>query len=341
MRYLYIFLVSGLLTLIITPTVRKLALRVKAIDVPKDKRRVHEKPIPRMGGLGIYITFLIFALGIYYNNRQVYGILIGSTIIVAMGIVDDIYQIRPLYKIIFQILAVSVLLFFGISIKNITVPFSNFNSISTGYFGIIFTYIWVIGVTNAINLIDGLDGLACGVSCISSLTLFVVALISGRYTTATLTIILAGSCIGFLRYNFNPASIFMGDTGSQFLGFVLAAISTQAAVKSVATVSIIIPIMALGLPIFDTLFAMLRRKINKRPIMEADRGHLHHKLLDKGLSHRRAVVTMYIVSAVMGFFAVIAALLPPKQSYLIFFIVCLAGGYVAYKIGIFRTFNND
>jgi UDP-GlcNAc:undecaprenyl-phosphate GlcNAc-1-phosphate transferase len=196
--------------------------------------------------------------------------------------------------------------------------------------------IWVIGITNAINLIDGLDGLACGICFISALTLFGVAIISQRYTAALLTVILAGSCLGFLPYNFNPATIFMGDAGSNFLGFTLAAISIQGAIKSATVVVVAVPILALGLPIYDTLFAMARRKINNKPIMEADRGHLHHRLLDMGLTQRQAVLIMYFISMLLGLISIVAMETSNKKSYALLIIVCAVIVAAALEFGFFN-----
>lgn len=334
-KYFIIFVIAAIISFAATPFVKKLAFKLNAIDVPNSERRVHKKPIPRMGGLAMYISFVIVSLGFYGANKQVIGIIIGATILVVMGIIDDRQELPPLYKLIAQIAAGVVLIIFGITVKSITVPFMN-EYLYIGYWGIPITLIWVVGITNAINLIDGLDGLACGISFISSTTLFGVALISQRDVAIILTLILSGACLGFLYYNFNPASIFMGDTGSQFLGFVLSAISIQGAIKSVTTVAVVVPILAIGLPIYDTLFAMLRRKLNNKPMMSADRGHLHHKLLDRGLSQKRTVILMYIISMIMGLLSIIAMLLPTKTSFMLFMFVCFFAYVFGRKIGILR-----
>lgn len=337
MRYGIIFITAAIISFAATPFAKKLAYKLKAIDVPKDERRIHNRPIPRMGGLAIYIAYTLCSIIFMGLNKHSLGIIIGSSIIVVGGILDDIKSLKPIQKLIFQIIAATVLMLFGIRVNSITVPFFTENSsMDIGYSGIILTYLWVVGITNAVNLIDGLDGLACGICLISSITLHIVSLMSGRYFPASLTIALAGACLGFLPYNFNPASIFMGDTGSQFLGFTLSAISIQGAIKSAAAVSVAVPILALGLPIYDTIFAMVRRKINNKPIMQADRGHLHHRLLDLGLTQKQVVLIMYAISAILGATAIVAMKISNRQSYALLIIVCAFIISCAIEFGIFE-----
>lgn len=335
-HYAIIFVTATILAFIISPIVIKLAFKFGAIDIPKDERRIHKKPMPRMGGFAIYISFLICSLFFLKLDRQVVGIIIGGTIILIMGIIDDIKQLKALHKLIVQIAAATVLIYFGITIKSVSIPFIVGNgSVYIKYLGVPLTILWIVGITNAINLIDGLDGLACGICLISSLTLFGVSIISVRYTSMYLTIILSGACLGFLPYNFNPARIFLGDTGSNFLGFILAAISLQGAIKSAAAVAVAVPILALGLPIYDTLFAIIRRKMNKRPIMEADRGHLHHRLLDTGMSQKQVVLTMYLLSAILGITAIVAMRVSAKQSFALLVAVCAIIIAMGIELGIF------
>lgn len=335
-KYIGIFLISVVIAFAVTPVAKIIAKKLGAIDVPGDERRIHKRPIPRMGGFAIYISFLVCSLLFSDFDKHVIGIIAGGTIIVIMGMLDDIKSLRPVQKLIFQIAAALILVVFDVSVKSITVPFfTKGGSISIGYLGIPLTVLWVVGITNAINLIDGLDGLACGVGLIASLTLFGVALMSGREMAMLLTVILAGACMGFLPYNFNPASIFMGDTGSQFLGFALAAISIQGAIKSAAALAAAAPILALGLPIYDTLFAMARRKINNRPIMEADRGHLHHRLMDMGFTQKQVVIIMYILSGILGITAILAMGMSNKKSYLLLVVICSVVLSVAIEFGVF------
>lgn len=331
--------IAFLISLGVTPFVRKLAFKIGAVDVPKEERKIHNKPMPRMGGFAIFIAFvfgLVISKGAITTTER--GIIIGATVIVIGGILDDVMDLKPKSKLAFQVLAAVILIFHGIYINSITNPFSSLSDgfININIFAIPMTIIWVVGITNALNLIDGLDGLAAGVGFIASVTIYMVAILAERNSVATLTAILAGSILGFLPHNFNPASIFMGDTGSQLLGFLLAAISMEGAVKSATTFVIVVPILALGLPIYDTLFAVIRRKVNGKSIMEADRGHLHHRLLDLGLSQRQSVIIMYLISACLGAIAILAMEISTKKAYflLVSVIVLIAG--VAWKMGFFK-----
>lgn len=340
----YIVFVAILVSFISTPLVRKFARVINAIDVPKDERRVHKKPIPKLGGLAIYLGFII-ALTLKKGpiTKPETGILLGSLIIVIGGFIDDLLDLKPWQKLIFQIAGACTLIAFGIKISMITNPISNSNSyIKIGsILGIISTLIWVVGITNAFNLIDGLDGLAAGIGIISSSTMALIAFLNGqgRIEAQVLSLILAGAVLGFLPYNFNPASIFMSDVGSQLIGFLLAAISLEGAIKSASAVVIAVPILAFGLPIYDTIFAIIRRKLNGKPIMQADKGHLHHRLLAMGLSQKQAVVIMYLISAVLGLMSVIVMQLANTKAYTVLAIVILIIVIIAFKFGIFN--HND
>lgn len=337
----YVFFVAILVSFISTPLVRKFARVINAIDVPKDERRVHKKPIPKLGGLAIYFGFIV-ALILKKGpiTRPETGILLGSLIIVIGGFIDDLLDLKPWQKLIFQIAGACTLIVFGIKISMITNPISNSNSyIKIGsILGIISTLIWVVGITNAFNLIDGLDGLAAGIGIISSSTMALIAFLNGqsRIEAQILSLILAGAILGFLPYNFNPASIFMSDVGSQLIGFLLAAISLEGAIKSASAVVIAVPILAFGLPIYDTIFAIIRRKINGKPIMQADKGHLHHRLLAMGLSQKQAVIIMYLISAVLGLMSVIVMQLANTKAYTVLAVVMLIIVIVAFKFGIFN-----
>lgn len=304
------------ISLFATPLVRRLAFRVGAIDVPKDERRVHKKPIARIGGLAIIVsTILTLAMNFVLANKSNWsfnidknaiGVVLGCAIIIVVGILDDIRPQRARLKLVCQIIAsFLVVLLSNVRVMAISNPFSNSGVLVLNYYVSCFvTAFWIVGITNAINLIDGLDGLAAGVSTISYISIFFVSMILGDVRTSMMAIILAGSVLGFLPYNFNPAKIFMGDTGSTFLGFTLAIISVSGTLKACTAISIVIPVLILGLPLFDTTFAILRRFFSGRPIMEADRGHIHHKLMDMGLSQKQVVLLMYFISAVLGVSAV-------------------------------------
>ncbi|GAA0121282.1 MAG: undecaprenyl/decaprenyl-phosphate alpha-N-acetylglucosaminyl 1-phosphate transferase [Clostridium argentinense] len=330
-------IITAIISLMATPLVIKLAIKLNAIDVPNDPRRIHKKPTPRMGGVAIYIAFVIgVVLNMSNFSIQDLGLLIGATVIVIGGMIDDVKDLRPRYKLVFQIVAAVILIVFGLKITLVTNPLNSGGSfLNLGLLGIPLTIIWVIGITNAFNLIDGVDGLAAGVGFISSVTLFIVSVINGRGDAAFLTAILSGAIIGFLPYNFNPARIFMGDTGSQLLGFLLAAISIDGAIKSATALVIAVPLLALGLPIYDTLFAMIRRKVNGKPIMQADKGHLHHRLLGLGLTQRQVVLIMYLISAILGGIAIIAMQISSKKAYFLLASVVTFIAFIAWELGLF------
>ncbi len=314
-----------------TPFVKVIAQKIGAIDVP-DQRRVHTHPIPRMGGLAIFYGFLIGILCFAKVDTQLRGILIGSLIIVALGIVDDVKQLGAKIKFVTQILVACIVVFHGVVIEFLSVPtiFNPSGYIELGIFSIPFTIIWIVGVTNAVNLIDGLDGLAVGVSSIATFSLFFIAILAGEMQVALLTAALAGGCLGFLPYNFNPAKIFMGDTGSTFLGYMLSVICIQGLFKGYVVISFIIPFLILGLPIFDTLFAIVRRAWNKKPIMSADRGHLHHKLMDMGFSQKQTVAILYIVTSILALSAVVVLEIGAYTA-AVFIVTIVAFAAFAYK----------
>lgn len=311
LRVGFALLVAGIISFALTPLVKVLARKVGAIDVPKDDRRMHHEPIPRLGGLAIFIAFLlaflVFSKGI---DRQLQSILLGAIVIVILGVFDDIYTLKAPVKLLVQILAACIVVFYGgCRIRFVTNPFgSGANSyFDLGVFSIPLTLIWIVAITNAVNFIDGLDGLACGVCCISSVNMLVIALLVSEQDVALLMAALAGACIGFLPFNFNPAKIFMGDTGSTFLGFMLAAVSIQGLFKSYALISFAVPFLILGVPIFDICFAIIRRVASGKNPMEADRGHVHHRLIDMGFSQKQSVAIAYILTAILGLSAVVLA----------------------------------
>ncbi len=318
-EYIISFVLAFIVAFSFTPIAKKISFSVGAIDVPKDSRRMHNRPIARLGGLAIFAGFIVsltFGITCTYlsisgivPDRQLLGLLAGAVIIVGVGIVDDIKQLGPKIKLLIQIIAaLTTVLISGTRIVNITNPFVESGTTQfSDFVSYPLTIIWIVGVTNAINLIDGLDGLAAGVSSISYLSLFFVSLITGDADSAIITVILAGSALGFLPYNFNPAKIFMGDTGATFLGFTLSVVSIQGMLKSYTALSIAVPLLVLGLPLFDTLSTIFRRILNRKPIMQADRGHLHHKLIDMGYSHKQTVLVMYTLSATLGLSAIVLA----------------------------------
>lgn len=318
-------------TLISTPFVKRIAQKIGAIDVP-DARRVHKHPIPRMGGLAIFYGFLVGILCFAGVDTQLKGILIGSLVIVALGIVDDVKQLGAKIKFVIQILVACIVVMHGVVIEFLSVPtfLAPGGYLELGYLSIPITILWIVGVTNAVNLIDGLDGLAVGVSSIATFSLFFIAILSGEMQVALLTAALAGGCMGFLPYNFNPAKIFMGDTGSTFLGYMLSVICIQGLFKGYVVISFIVPFLILGLPLFDTAFAIVRRIWNKKPIMAPDRGHLHHKLMDMGFSQKQTVAILYIVTSILALSAVVVLEIGAYTA-VVFIVTVVAFGAVGYK----------
>lgn len=292
-----------------TPLAKLFAQKVGAIDIPKEARRVHDHPIPRMGGLAIFLGFLLSVILFVDITRQVRGILLGTLVIVACGAIDDVISLKAWIKLIVQIAAAVIAVLHGVVIMVLRNPtsFSQEQAYILGALSVPVTIFWIVGITNSVNLIDGLDGLAVGVSTISSITMFIVALLVSEGNVALILAALMGACLGFMPYNLNPAKIFMGDTGALLLGYVLATVSVVGMFKFYAVVTFVVPIMALALPLFDTLFAILRRLLKGQNPMKPDRGHLHHRLIDMGLSQKQAVAILYSASAILGFCAVVLA----------------------------------
>lgn len=304
-------LVAFLISFSATPAVIGFANKIKALDIPKDERKIHKKPIPLIGGLAIFYGFIISVICFAVIDNTTMGILLGSLILVTVGVIDDMKDLPAKVKLLFQIISALIVVFSGVGINIITNPFSNYfgpTYFNLGWFSIPLTVLWIVGVTNAVNLIDGLDGLAVGISAIASVALLALTLFTENLNVAIMIAALAGACIGFLPYNFNPAKIFMGDTGSTFLGFVLACVSVQGLIKINAIISFAVPVLILGLPIFDTLFAILRRIVKRKPIMSADRGHLHHRLLDMGFSQKQTVAILYTLTSILCLTAVVMSL---------------------------------
>jgi UDP-GlcNAc:undecaprenyl-phosphate GlcNAc-1-phosphate transferase len=301
------FLVAATVGAILTPLVSRLALRVGAVSRPGG-RNVNERVIPRLGGVAIALAFFAPLILLFFvesavadsftsNGRRVVGLFTGGVIMCGVGFVDDLRGIRALYKLFAQIAVASLAFACGFRIDTIALPLVN-DAVSIGPLGLPVTIVWIVGIINAVNLIDGLDGLAAGVVFFACVTLFTVGFIGQAVWVCLLMAATMGAVVGFLFHNFNPARIFMGDSGSYFLGFVLAATSLAGGPRGSTPVALLVPIVALGVPIFDVLLAMVRRILERRSIFSPDRGHLHHRLLDMGLTHRRAVLIIYGVSLV-------------------------------------------
>ncbi len=290
-----------------TPPVKRFAEGIGAMDVPKDERRVHNHPIPRMGGLAIFLGFVLSLLLFVDMSTQVMGLLLGTVIIAVMGALDDIVNLNAWIKLGGQLLAAGVAVRCGIvvdAISNFT-PAGGTTVLGSAWVTIPVTVFWIVACTNAVNLIDGLDGLAVGVSTISSLTMLVVSLYVADPSVSLILAALTGACLGFMPYNLNPAKIFMGDVGSQMLGFVLSTASIIGLFKFHAIISFLVPLLALAVPLADTIFAFFRRILHGQSPFHADRGHFHHRLLALGMSQKQAVAVLYGVSAVLGLIAVL------------------------------------
>ncbi|WP_425446181.1 glycosyltransferase family 4 protein [Dethiothermospora halolimnae] len=318
-KYYIPFFIAVAIAYLATPLVRWFAIKVGAVDVPKDDRRIHKKPMPLMGGLAIYIATIISMI-IYIDpiDKGIISIMVGATIIVITGVIDDIKPLSAKVKFLAQIVAAFILVWGDIRIEFISNPFDKVDGmLILGALSTPITIFWVVGITNTLNFIDGVDGLAAGVGSIASMSLLFVASINGYTSVAIMSAIIAGSAFGFLPHNFNPAKIFMGDTGALFLGYMLSVIAIKGVMKSVAAIGIAIPILVLGIPIFDTTFAIIRRVINKKPIYEADKGHLHHRLLKRGLSQKQTVLVLYTISVFLGVSAVILTDAKPSTAVMI------------------------
>jgi UDP-GlcNAc:undecaprenyl-phosphate GlcNAc-1-phosphate transferase len=315
--YFTAFVIATILSLCLTPVVRRLAIRFGVVSAPGG-RHIHQSPVPRLGGVAIFLALVAPLIGLFFvqsdvavtigkESSQVRGLLLGGGLMGLVGFVDDTRGLRALHKLYAQLLASAVAFAFGFRIDAVAIP--GFGVMEMGAFALPVTMLWITGIVNAVNLIDGLDGLAAGVVFFAGVTNFVVARLAGSVFVALIMASMLGALLGFLFHNFNPARIFMGDTGSYFLGFVLATTSLAGSLQKESTaVSLLVPVVALGIPITDTMFAMVRRVIERRPLFSPDRGHIHHRLLDLGLTHRRVVLVIHGLSIILTLSAIGLAL---------------------------------
>ncbi|GGG34697.1 MULTISPECIES: glycosyltransferase family 4 protein [Lactobacillus] len=298
----------------ITPFIRRLAFVLGAVDIP-NKRRVNKKPMPTLGGLGIFVTFNIgvfILLREQFPTHEAFSVLLGSSVIVLTGIIDDIMELKPRQKM-FGIFIGSLVIYFlaGIKMSVLNLPFLN-KQINLGWWSLPITIFWILALTNAVDLIDGLDGLADGVSMISLTTMGIVGyffLHTGQLYIPISCFMLAACLLGFLPYNFHPAKMFLGDTGALYIGFMIAVFSLKG-LKNVTFISMLVPVTILGVPITDTIYAMIRRKLNNQPVSQADKHHLHHQLMKMGLTHRQAVLAIYGISLIFSFISLLFLLSP-------------------------------
>ena len=314
-----------------SPIVKTFAYKVGAVDVPKDNRRMHHVPIPRLGGLAIFLGFIVSILLFAEMTDQFRSILLGSVIIVVLGVVDDVTPLPAKLKFLIQIAAALIPALNGVVIHVLSNPnlLSENPYWDMGVLSIPITVLWIVAITNAVNLIDGLDGLAIGVSAISATTVLVISLLVSEVQVAVVMAALVGACVGFMPYNINPAKMFMGDTGATFLGYILACMSVEGLFKSWAIISFAVPFLILGLPIFDTAFAFIRRIAHGQSPMQADRSHIHHRLIDMGLNQKQAVATLYVISASLGLSAVVLTTSGELRAMIFFVSLCVVAAVAA------------
>ncbi|MFZ7133058.1 MAG: MraY family glycosyltransferase [Eubacteriales bacterium] len=332
MKDIMIYIVSCGAALVATPIVSRLSIMIGAVDKPNN-RKVHDKNMPNLGGLSIFAAFLLGHAIFYYPHRQFSAIFLGSIIIIITGILDDIYELSPKIKILAQLIAAGIVIFYGhLYLTAVNIPFVD-KIVDLSYFGYFLTFLWIIGITNAINLIDGLDGLASGVSTITFITMYVLATLKQDYFVMTYALILAGASTGFLVYNFHPAKIFMGDTGAMFLGYMLSVLSLMG-FKNATFISFVVPILILGVPVFDTFFAIIRRKLRGQSFAQADKEHLHHLLMTTNSSQTKTVLTIYGVSILFSIVSIIYSIVSAEIGLIILIILFVSLEYTAKKIGL-------
>lgn len=340
LHYIFMVILALALSAAFTPVSIRVAHRFNIMDVPKDDRRIHTKPVPRFGGMAIFIAVTVSTIAyLIIFSDEIPGILSNNTIKVLcvgvfvyfLGVLDDKFDLQPKVKLGGQILAGVVLYFLGVRLRVISIFGTYSKTLLIAGITFLITIIWIVGITNILNLIDGVDGLAAGICTISTCCIAYVAYINGYYLACVLMLIVAASSLGFLPFNFNPAKTFMGDSGSMYLGYCIAGFSIIQPVKSAALMALLIPVFVLMLPIFDTLFAIFRRLINGQSIMAADKGHIHHRLMRTGIGQRRTVILLYGVSAIMG----IAAVLFSRSLYI------EAIGLMAVAFGFIYVFLTD
>lgn len=334
--YLFLFVLSLGMSLLFTYIVMQFARKKKIFAKPVG-RSVHSKPVPYLGGLAIYASFiltLIFACFLDPSIRSVFsfkfqGLLIAASIVVMLGMIDDLRPIEPQLKLFGQSLAAIVLYMYGFRIEVLSHPFSSHVIHFPMVIGLLITFAWFLGVMNAINLIDGLDGLAAGITVIVSFSLFFPALYLNSYATLFLLVTLGGATLGFLPYNYYPARIFMGDTGSMFIGLILGSIALlETQYKATTAIALLVPFVALAIPIMDEFLAIVRRIMGKKSVFSADKKHLHHRLLAAGVKHKHIVLFLYLATLYLGLFAFLFVLIPEKYSFVLLILLTM-GAYMS------------
>lgn len=328
-------LLAAVGTLFLTPLARRFSTRFGSVDVP-GSRKIHTSVVPSSGGVAIFFAFLVAILFFNRTSPEIIGYLIGATIITCIGLFDDIFDFSPLTKFFGQILAALIVIYSGIQIEFITNPGQE-TVFNLGFLALPLTFFWIIGITNAVNFIDGIDGLAAGVSGIASWTLAIVALMFGRYDAGVLAFTLGAAAFAFLPYNFSEnKKIFMGDAGSNFLGFSLAVFSIMGMVKVATAFTMLLPVLVLAIPILDTAFAIIRRLLKHKSPFEPDASHLHHRILKLGYTHKQTSCIIYCISIVLSIIAVISTKLADGYSMFILLGVAVILVIAAWRLGLFR-----
>jgi UDP-GlcNAc:undecaprenyl-phosphate GlcNAc-1-phosphate transferase len=309
---LYGAAVALLIVILLTPAVGGMARLLGVVDAP-EKRRLNLNPVPRLGGLAIFFGIFVPALAFLDLGRETRGVLLGAAVATTVGAIDDFRRLPPGQKLFGQVIAAAIPTWFGVWIDRFTFPFVGIHELPE-WAGVPVTILWIVAIMNMVNFLDGLDGLAAGVCGISAATFCVIALSLGKPDPAILSAIIAGACIGFLRHNFYPARIFMGDSGALVLGFILAAVSIQGLLKTAATVALFFPLLVLAVPILDTSFVVARRLKNREKIYAPDQAHLHHRFLRRGFTQRRAALTMWAWCATLAAAALATRFIPFREG---------------------------
>ena len=305
------FMVALLLVVLITPAVSLAAWHFGVLDIPTDARRLHRRPIPRLGGVAIYIGIVIPALALGHHHGF-WGIMLGATLMLGLGLLDDVHPLHPGVKMAGLVAIAAVPVSFGIRIDHVTLPL--LGVFNLGWWSVLVTVLWVVAIANIVNFIDGMDGLAAGFCAIAALTFAILSASLSHPDAAAISAIVAGASVGFLRYNFHPASIIMGDCGALMLGYLLATIAIQGVLKTAAAVSLVFPLVMLALPILDTSFVILKRMKYGQPIYQADRSHFHHRFASIGFGQRRTALTLYAWCLVLSAFALAIRFVPNHRT---------------------------
>ncbi len=345
-----VFISSFILSYLLVPLFARISLRMGWVDRPGEEKKIHSQPIPTLGGIPLLFSVALPLLILFFwpnipgdvireESRSILGLLLGVILILLLGVYDDLYGADHRKKFVVQILAALLIYLFGYEIRVLSIPFGN--PLILGVFALPVTILWVVGITNAINLIDGIDGLAAGVSFFVVATIFAVSLVFHQSLTAILALALCGGLLGFLRYNFYPARIFLGDSGSLVIGFMISAIAIQGSYKSATVVALAVPFLALGVPIMDTLLAIWRRASNRKPIFSGDQDHIHHRLIHRGMSQSRAAIMLYGLTAFFGLLAFLYTFSNSQEIALILLAFGIITVMIIQRLGYFARTRNE